>query len=555
MGRPRDDNASAALGTAALLLLVAIALGRVASHEFVNFDDDKFIYANEKLLPPTAASLAQLWGEQHAHLYVPVTMSAWWLIAQAALVHDRAAAGGFALNPWVFHAASLLVHAANVLLVRRLVRSLARDDVAAVLGAAVFAVHPLQAETVAWASELKDLLAAMFALLALIAILRATDGAPTSVSSRPRRGRAEGGTTEALPPDLPAGKRHWAWWFAAAACFVLALLSKPAAVTLPLIAAAVLWATHASPPPLPRRTILLVLLVGLVLAAPVALITKHVQPAADVPAPAIWARPLVAADAVAFYLGKVVAPLNLAVDYGRTPAAIFATNTAYWTWLAPLAVTIAVLLSRQRLLIAAWLIFLAAPAANLGLVPFDFQIVSTVADHYVYLALLGVALAVAWLVTRWPRLRAAVVAVVVILGVLTFIQAGRWRDSQTLWRHALNVNRDSGLAHVNLGVIHLRDGRAADALPLLIRAAAIDPHDPFAQLNLIGAYLATGQTAAAADACDGLVAAYRRRADFNPPLVAAVLDRFGATIAARGDATSAQRVADLAARVRNPQEK
>src|SRR4051812_19856889 len=122
---------SSAARTAALILLVAVAFGRVAAHEFVNFDDDKFIYANDKFLPPTTTTLAQLWQQQHAHLYVPVTMSAWWIVAQAGLVRDPAAAGGFALNPWVFHAASLLVHVANVLLVRRIVRSITRDDLAA----------------------------------------------------------------------------------------------------------------------------------------------------------------------------------------------------------------------------------------------------------------------------------------------------------------------------------------------------------------------------------------------------------------------------------------
>ena len=542
---------SPSLGTAALLLLVAVAFGRVAGHEFVNFDDDKFIYANEKLLPPTAASLAQLWREEHAHLYVPVTMTAWWLVAQAGLVHDGGAAGGFALNPWVFHAASLLVHVANVLLVRRIVRSVTRDDVAAIIGAAVFGVHPLQVETVAWASELKDLLAAMFSLLALSAMLQAAADAPSSTVSRPRRGRAEGGTTEAPPRLPPDAKRSAVWWCAAIVCFLLALLSKPSAVTLPIVAAVVLWMINVKP----ARVALVVLLGGLLLAAPVALITKNVQPAADVPAPAVWARPLIAADSIAFYLAKTVLPMQLAVDYGRTPAAIFATKAANWTWVVPLAVTVAVLLSRQRILIGAWLIFLAAPAANLGLLPFDFQIVSTVADHYVYVAMLGVAIAVAWAVMRWPKTRVPAVAIVVILGVLTFIQAGRWRDSYALWRHALSVNPNSGLAHGNLGVIYLGDGNAGEALPLLVRAAELDPHDPFAQLNLIRAYLATGQTAAAADAGDKLVAAYRRRADFDPQLVAAVLDRFAAAIAARGDGASAQRMRDEAARLRISQQK
>ena len=509
------------LRTAALLLLVAVALGRVAAHEFVNFDDDKFIYANEKVLPPTAASLGELWRQQHAHLYVPVTMTAWWALARAGFVRDASAAGGFALNPWVFHTASLLIHAANVLLVRRIVRSITRDDLTAVIGAAVFAVHPIQVETVAWASELKDLLAAMFSLLTIAAAIEAT---------------------------RDDAKRRWAWWGGAIVCFVLAMLSKPSAVTLPMIVAAVLWIMDVKP----RRTIWIALAAGLLLAIPIMLVTRHVQPAADVPTPPMWQRPLIAADAVAFYLAKIALPVGMGVEYGRTPAAVFTSRAAYWTWIVPIAITILVLMSRRRILIGAWLIFLVAPAANLGLLAFDFQIVSTVADHYIYLGLLGVAVAVACGVMEWPRLRPIATAVVLVFAVMAFVQAGRWRDSLALWRHAVAVNPNSGLANGNLGSTLLAGGSLAEGLPLLQKAAAIDPNDAFAQLNLTRGYLAAGDTAAAASSGEKLVAAYRRRSDFDPQLVAAVLDRFAAAIAARGDAASAQRLRDLAVRLRNP---
>lgn len=531
-------------GTAALLLLVAVVLGRIATHEFVNLDDDKFIYANPNYLPPTLASLANLWRAAHAHLYVPVTMSAWWLVAQAGLVRDGSAGGGagarYALNPWVFHIASLLVHAVNVLLVRRVVRSITRDDLAAVLGAAVFAIHPLQVEAVAWASELKDLLAAMFSLLAIACAL------------------------QAIEHDA---RRPAVWWGGAIGCFIFALLSKPSAVTLPVVAAAVLWMLRdrdagvagskeetraAQASPARKRIILAVLFVGFLIALPIALVTRAAQPAIDVPATARWQRPLVAADAIAFYLGKLIVPLGMTVDYGRTPAAVFTSRAAYWTWIVPVVVTALVLLRGRRALIGAWVIFIAAPAANLGLLPFDFQMVSTVADHYVYLGLLGVAIAVAWFIKRWPRVRIAAVTAVAVLGVLTFIHAGRWRDSYSLWRHAIAVRPASGLAHVNLGVAYLSDGRPHEALPLLVRAAAIDPHDPFAHLNVIRARLAVGDTAGATEAAEDLVAAYRRRADFDPALVAAVLERFADVTAARGDEPSARRLREEAWRLRNP---
>jgi hypothetical protein len=340
-------------------------------------------------------------------------------------------------------------------------------------------------------------------------------------------------------------RRRAAWWTVAGACFVLALLSKPSAVTLPIVAAAVMWAVNVRP-----RVIVVTVVAGALLAVPIVLLTRALQPALDVPATPMWQRPLVTADAIAFYLGKTLWPPRLAVDYGRTAAAVLASHAAYWTWIVPAVVTAAVLLSRRRVLIAAWVVFLAGPAANLGLLPFDFQIVSTVADHYVYLGLLGVALALAWLVTELPKTVRVVAPLVIVLAAISFIQAGHWRDSYALWRHAIDVNPRSGLAYGNLGAAYLADNKPADALPPLVRAAEFDANDPFPQLNLIRAYLATGDTTRAADAAEKLVAAYRRRADFNPTLLAAVLDRFADAIAARGDVSSAQRLRDEAARLR-----
>src|SRR6185437_3115492 len=165
-----------------LLLLVAAVFGRAAGHEFVNLDDDKFLFNNAYYLPPTFHGLARLWSAPHAHLYTPVTMTVWWFIAQVATLHNDT--GATLLNPWIFHAASLAVSLANVLLVWQLLRRVVRSDFAAMLGAAVFAIHPFQVETLAWASEMKDLLAAMFSLLALLALLPVAQSDSATIAGR-----------------------------------------------------------------------------------------------------------------------------------------------------------------------------------------------------------------------------------------------------------------------------------------------------------------------------------------------------------------------------------
>jgi hypothetical protein len=505
--------------TIALLLLAAVVFGRVCGHEFVNLDDPQFIAANENFLPPTLPSLADHWTSPHRHLYAPVTMTAWWLIAKVALI------GGdgepYALNPWLFHAASLIVHVVNVLLVRRIVRAIVRDDLTAVLAAAVFAVHPLQVETVAWASELKDLLAACFSLTAIVAALRASEGDPQPAS------------------------RSAAWWVAAFVAAVAAMLSKPSAAVLPLILAAILWLAGRS-----LRQWWIAMVVGLCLTIPVAYVARWAQPAVSVTPPPLSQRFVVAADALAFYVGKVLWPIPLGPDYGRTPAAVLASPARYWTWIVPVAVTAAALLSRRRGLIAAWSVFVLGVALNVGLLPFDFQAVSTVADHYAYLSLLGVAIAVAYAAANRRGVVVAGTVIVVILSAVSFVQAGRWRDSIVLWRHAIKVNPRSNLAYGNLGAALMDARDVPGARPPLRRAAELDPSDPFAHLNLARALLLTGDTEGATRSLLDMAAAYRRRRDFEPALTAKLLDNFANTVASRGDAASAARLREEAARLR-----
>ena len=143
------------------------------------------------------------------------------------------------------------------------------------------------------------------------------------------------------------------------------------------------------------------------------------------------------------------------------------------------------------------------------------------------------------------------ISLILLLALLSFLQSGRWRDSIVLWNHALDANPRSGLAHGNLGAALLNDGDPRSALPHLLKAAEIDPGDGFAQMNLVRAELAIGDTTGAARSALDLVAAYRRRSDFNADLTAAVLEKFAIAIEQRGDAASAARLRQEASGLRN----
>lgn len=179
------------------------------------------------------------------------------------------------------------------------------------------------------------------------------------------------------------------------------------------------------------------------------------------------------------------------------------------------------------------LIFVLALLPVLGLVPFDFQSYSTVADHYLYIAMLGIAIAVAALLSRFESPRALAIGVVlaIVLAVAAHMQSWHWTDSQLLFQHTLRVNPGSVAANVNLAIVRLRqaekamaDGRVEDAMDLnnhairlCQRALAMKPDDADARQTLVERYTTRGSMLARYyQDYAGAVAAYDRALKLDP---------------------------------------
>ena len=194
----------------AVLVAVATvaALGRVCAHEFISYDDRTLIAANPDFNPPTLASLQRQWTQPHDQLYIPAVYSVWWTLAGLGYTETPDAVGG-RLNPWLFHTANLTVHMICALLVLALLRRIGFGAWPALVGAMVFAVHPLQVEPVAWATGMKDLLCGMLSLLAVWAYV--------------------------LHVSADRVWRRRTLYGLALLLFVLAMLSKPSAVIVPVI--------------------------------------------------------------------------------------------------------------------------------------------------------------------------------------------------------------------------------------------------------------------------------------------------------------------------------
>jgi Flp pilus assembly protein TadD len=286
----------------------------------------------------------------------------------------------------------------------------------------------------------------------------------------------------AVKSTRPAGR--WTLLIGAAFFFVLALWAKPAAVAVPLMAALLdRLATRR-----PWRQIAAPAVVGLLVAVPVIVITRRMQTGELVTPTPLWSRPIVALDAVAFYLWKLFVPARLLVDYGRTPQWLIDRPHVWASGLVTIAVAVACWTARRRW---PWLwiglaVFVAALLPVLGLTPFDVQMISTVTDRYLYLAMIGPAMVAAFALSRANgRAPYAVAALLLIaLAVRSNVRARDWRDEFTLFEPELVHNPRSLAAHQVLGVTYSARQDFEQAAGHLQQALETKPDDSRSLFNL-----------------------------------------------------------------------
>ena len=369
-----------------LIVIVAgclLVYSQVPQLGWLTWDDRLHVPANPGLNPPTWQSLGQFWSEPYFSHYVPVSYTFW--AGEVWLSRFLFSGPPAQLSPALFHVGSLLLHVVCACLVFFLLRRLVS---AMGLRWSVVVSFASAGRAVAWISETRTTLAGVWMLLALLSHVRTGDEFEfVGTSDTYRRRRVVG------------------WFVVAWACCTLAILSKPSAVALPVVAWVIdrFWLERT------WRFSLFTLAPWLLPAFAVILITSDVQAGAARVADAVapgW-RPLIALDALWFYLNKLVIPWPLSTDYGRTPQYVIQTKLIFFTPWIPLLVLLTLWYSLDR---RWWLapvgISIAALLPMLGLMPFGFQEISTVADRYMYLALLGPALALALVLKDGSRRRA-----------------------------------------------------------------------------------------------------------------------------------------------------
>ena len=465
---------------ALLLAAVTILAYQQAWRAGYIWDDDVYVTENKLLTAPDG--LSRIWFSLDSpSQYFPLVYTSFRI--------ERALWG---LHPAGYHWVNILLHTANALLVWRLLGHLRVPG--AWLGAALFALHPVQVESVAWITERKNVLMGLFFLLALLAWLKFE--------------------------ETPARQR-WRYYGLALLLYALALFSKTTACTLPAALLLIHWLKETRINWRRLAEIAPFVVLGLAMGL-VSMWWERTQQGTqgELFSMGLPERVLVASRAFWFYAGKLLWPANLVFSYPRW--IISAGNPLDYVWVLATAVVAAVIYFARNYLgrgpeVAA-LFFAATLSPLLGFIMLYTFRYTFVADHYQYLASLGPLALVAAGINRGfdalgeKRLLlqgAFCGALLGALGLLTWKQCGMYADSETLWRMTLLKNPESWMAHNNLATNLARQGRVDEAIAHFNTTFELNPSHDSAHYNLANLLRQLGRT-------DEAIAQYEKTLEINP---------------------------------------
>jgi tetratricopeptide (TPR) repeat protein len=474
------------------LFLAAISLvvfSQTVRYDFVNFDDDLYVYNTPAIQSGlTIKGVGAAFTSPHARNWHPLTTISHMLDCQL-----------YGLNAGGHHATNIILHTIAVLLLFHVLRQLTGAVWKGAIVAVLFAVHPLHVESVAWVSERKDVLSAVFFFLMLRAY-----GRYVRVRSITR-------------------------YLGVAVLFAAGLMSKPMLVTAPIVLLLLdYWPLHrfeqssstektkASKPGNQTRVMRLLFLEKiplLILSAGAGVITFVLQKRATgaiPPLPFLW-RVQNAFASYVIYAWKTLWPTNLAVFYPHPNDTLALWEVIFAIVLLVAITAAAIVFRRQRpYLLTGWFWYLVMLVPVIGIVQVGEQ---GHADRYTYLSNIGLFVVLVWfaaemVTVRKSRTRLAITSVVAVLIILAltwaaFTQASYWRNSETLWTHALAVTSDNDVAHNNLGYLCVDRGELDKAISHFESAARIrsgkrDAHydlgSAFVQMNLADALARKGRS-------------------------------------------------------------
>ncbi len=466
---------------AVLVILVALIYAQLRTHEFLNFDDP--IYVTENAQVKKGVTLEGFaWAFRSLDFnWHPLTWLTHMLDVQL-----------FGLNAGAHLLVNAAFHAANAVLLFFLLLKLTAMPWRSAIVAAIFATHPLHVESVAWLSERKDVVSTLFFLLTIWLYA-------SFVRSRSRIAYA-----------------------GMIATFALGLMAKGTLVTLPFLLLLIDHWPLQRTEPLRSRIIEKIPLFAVSIAASV--ITVIAQRAAGAVASGeSVSLPIRAANAViayTAYVRKALWPANLIVPY-EYPRSISSAG-AIIALIVVLAISAAVFVARdRRFLFTGWFWFAGTMVPMIGLVQIGPQ---WMADRYMYVPMIGLSIALVWMIAELARSQNARITAVSIAGIAivalaltAHAQAAHWRTSRTLFAHTLSIDPDNLFAATNFGAALFNNGEFDEAAKYFQRIVAARPWDDQTRMRLANAFSAGGRTEQA-------MTELRRAIETNPRNASALVE-------------------------------
>ena len=462
------------IGICLFLAILTIAVfSRTFHYGFVNYDDDGYVYQNAVVQQGlTLSGIGWAFTHTTAAIWHPLTMMSYMLDDQL-----------YGLNAGGYHVTNVVLHAIVAVLLFLVLREATGALWRSAFVAAIFTVHPLRVESVAWIAERKDELSGVFFMLTVWAYLRYA--------------------------RLPFSARRY---LLVSLFFTLGLMCKPMLVTLPFVFLLLdYWPLNRFAAPANgqkdftvARKILLekIPLLALSLGGCIAAVLAEKHALVPVAQTALSLRVENALLSYLTYIGQMFYPVRLAVYYP------LAGNFPLWACMLSLALLLAVSVGaflwrrKHPYLLVGWLWYLGMLVPVIGLVQMESQ---ARADHYTYLPQIGLYLALTWGVTElcsgWPQSRWALgtiaIIIVGIFSIASFIQTSYWRDSESLWNRALACQYDSWITHNNLGMDYISRGQMDQGIEQYQKAIEIDSKAPLTHFDLGVALAQEGNLAAA----------------------------------------------------------
>jgi Flp pilus assembly protein TadD len=434
-----------------LIVVTCIVYWQAGSYQFVNFDDGKYILENPHVRTGlTAEGFIWAFTSTYASNWHPLTWLSHMLDVQL-----------FGLDPGSHHLVNVLFHAINTVLLFALLLRMTGGYRQSLIVAALFALHPLHVESVAWVAERKDVLSAFFWMLTLLLY--------AWYVKRPGRMR----------------------YLLTLCSFALGLMSKPMLVTLPLVlflmdywplgrlrfGQAGLLLTRQDPVPAAQKPFPWSLVWEkapfMALAAASSVVTLYAQheggAMSSIQVVPIVFRFINALWAYVLYLAKMVWPVDLVVLYPLAPTLTIAQGLFAGAFLGGISFLVVRSAKQHPYFLVGWLWYLVTLVPVIGLVQVGSQ---SMADRYTYLPLIGIFIMLAWGIriaagndrVRRAALSAAAIVLLVACAVCTWFQLGFWKNSITLFSHAASSVSGNYIAHEALGLALAKNGRFNEAI-------------------------------------------------------------------------------------------